>query len=64
MAAALAYIGLANYDRVFLVALGEGRLNQIGPLRGKHQVLRVLNFLTGLKAEGTTSLDRPAAASP
>ncbi len=58
VAAALAYIALSNYDRVFLVALGEGRLNQIGPLRGKQQVLRMLNFLSGLKAEGTTALEQ------
>ena len=56
VAAALAYIGLANYDRVFVAALGEGRLQQIGPLRGKHQALRLLDFLSGLKAEGTTLL--------
>ena len=47
LAAALAYIGLVNYDRVVLAAFGEGGLQTLGPLRGRHQVLRVLEFLAG-----------------
>jgi len=56
VAAALAYIALANYDRVVLGAFGERQLETLGPLRGKHQVLRALQFLAGLGADGGTVL--------
>ncbi|MFH0963195.1 MAG: DUF58 domain-containing protein [Planctomycetota bacterium] len=54
VAAALAYIALNNYDRVVLAAFSSARLNTIGPLRGKHDVLRMLDFLAGLSADGPT----------
>ena len=57
LAAALAYIGLVNYDRVVLAAFGEGGLETLGPLRGRHQTLRVLDFLAGLEARGEASLE-------
>lgn len=56
VAAALAYIGLANYDRVVLGAFAGGDLRLVGPVRGKHQVLRVLEFLASLEPEGETRL--------
>ena len=57
VAAALAYIALANYDRVVLGAFAGDRMDYVGPLRGKHQVLRVLDFLTGVEPEGATMLE-------
>jgi len=55
--AALAYIALANYDRVVLATMRDGRLDKLGPLRGRHQVLRMLDYLAGLSAEGDTDLE-------
>jgi len=55
--AALAYIALANYDRVILGAFVETGLETLGPLRGKHQVLRLLRFLADLEADGPTVLE-------
>ena len=57
VAAALAYIALANYDRVVLGAFGMDRLETLPPLRGKHQFLRILQFLAGLESAGITSLE-------
>ncbi len=57
VAAALAYIAMANYDRVILGAFGGDGLRLVGPLRGKHQILRVLDFLAALEADGPTSLE-------
>jgi len=57
VAAALAYIALANYDRVVLGAFGMDRLETLPPLRGKHQLLRILQFLAGLESAGITSLE-------
>ena len=57
VAAALAYIALCNYDRVVLGAFGEDRLEMLRPLRGKHQLLRVLRFLAEQKPEGATALE-------
>ncbi len=57
VAAALAYIAVANYDRVVVGAFGGEEMRLVGPLRGKHQILRVLDLLVGLEAEGHTALE-------
>jgi len=57
VAAALAYIALANYDRVVMGAFGRGTMATVGPLRGRHQVLRVLQFLADVRADGDTMLE-------
>ena len=54
VAAALAYIALNNYDRVVLAAFAGARMHTLGPLRGKRDTLRMLGFLSGLEAEGST----------
>ena len=54
VAAALAYIALNNYDRVVLAAFAGARMHTLGPLRGKRDTLRMLGFLAGLEAEGST----------
>ena len=56
VAAALAYIALCNYDRLVLSSFGQDRLETIGPLRGRRQVLRVLDFLAARKESGDTEL--------
>ena len=54
--AALSYIALSNYDRLVLGAFTGERLDTLGPLRGRHNFLRALEFLAALRAEGTTKL--------
>jgi len=58
LAAALAYIALAAGDRLTLTVLrGEAVAAQFGPARGRGHTLRLLQFLDGLQADGTTELD-------
>lgn len=57
VAAALAYIAICNYDRVVVTAFGPDRHQTLGPIRGKRQVLRMLQFLAEQKPEGATSLE-------
>ena len=56
VAAAIAYIGLVNYNRVTLCAFGE----QFGPeligVRGRHQISKVLNHLVDLEPAGAGNL--------
>ena len=59
LTAALAYIALANYDRVVLATVADGRFDKLGPLRGKHQLLRLLQFLADLEPKGETALSEP-----
>jgi uncharacterized protein (DUF58 family) len=55
-AAAIAYIGLINHDRVSLVAFSDGVIEEMPARRGKNQVWRSLHFLERLQAAGGTSL--------
>ena len=55
-AAAIAYIGLINHDRVSLVAFADGVIEEMPARRGKHQVWRSMHFLERLEASGGTSL--------
>ncbi|MGH2521044.1 MAG: DUF58 domain-containing protein [Anaerolineales bacterium] len=63
LAAALGHIALAAGDRLTLSALPspDGRAGheakQFGPARGGGHTLGLLQFLDGLRAEGTTELD-------
>ena len=57
VAAALAYIAICNYDRVVVTAFGPERQQTLGPIRGKRQVLRMLQFLAEQKPDGVTSLE-------
>ncbi len=56
IAAAFAYIGLTNLDRVWLGAIRGSAVQRVGPLQGRHQALTILNFLEHLTAEGDTDL--------
>lgn len=56
VAAALAYIGLVNLDRV-VVGCFSSRIRETLPaMRGRTQVWKLLRFLSGLHPEGTTRL--------
>jgi len=56
LCAALAYVGLANLDRVTIVGVSDGELVRMPPTRGKGRIFKVLNFLRELEASGTTEL--------
>ncbi|MGH6630239.1 MAG: DUF58 domain-containing protein, partial [Burkholderiales bacterium] len=55
-AAALAYIGLINHDRVSLVAFADGVVQELPARRGKNQLWRTLHFLDRVSPAGGTSL--------
>lgn len=56
LAAALAYVALANLDRVTVVAVSDGVDERLPPTRGKARIFKVFAFLRALRAEGTTDL--------
>ena len=58
-AAALGYIALANYDRVVMGRFTAGAPQMLPALRGKRNVMRVLDFLAKSTAEGAT--DTPSS---
>lgn len=53
VAAALAYIALADLDRVGIYAYSDELIDEMPMTRGKDRVLSVLRFLEGLKTSGT-----------
>ncbi len=54
--AALAYVGLANLDRVAVGVLGEALGDALPPARGKSHILPVLRFMEDVEARGRTAL--------
>lgn len=56
LCAALAYVGLANLDRVTIVAAGDRVLSRMPTTRGKGQIFKVFRFLNELEAETNTDL--------
>lgn len=54
--AALAYVGLANLDRVSIYPIGETLLDGMAPARGKARILPMLRFLEGVQPAGRTAL--------
>lgn len=56
VAAALAYVGLANLDRVSISLFSDGLQDRLAPARGKGRIFKVFDFLRGLTAGGTTDL--------
>jgi uncharacterized protein (DUF58 family) len=56
VAAALGYIGLANYDRVSVSAFASGLREALRTQRGRGGVLPFFAYLNRLQADGTTSL--------
>ena len=58
VAAALAYIGLANFDRVSLYAYADGLQSELAGLRGRRWMFKAIQFLTRLDANGASNLSR------
>ncbi len=56
LCAALSYVGLANLDRVTIVAAADGMVSRMPTTRGKGRIFKVFQFLRGLSPEGVTDL--------
>ena len=62
IAAALAYVGLANLDRISVVPFSSDTQPVVRPKRGRGAVLPILKFLEALEPHGSTSLLAAAEA--
>ena len=58
VAAALAYIGLLNLDRISVVGFADGVSEQVASKRGRNQIWRIFNFLERMQLSGETSLHK------
>ncbi len=56
LTAALAYIGLANLDRVCIVPFSSKVMGRMPPTRGKNQIFKVFNFIEGIEPGGVTNM--------
>ncbi|HEV8248025.1 MAG TPA: DUF58 domain-containing protein [Polyangiaceae bacterium] len=56
LCAALAYVGLANLDRVTVVGVTDGVISRMPTTRGKARIFKVFQFLRNLKPGGATDL--------
>ncbi len=56
LAAAVAYIGLINFDRVSLYAYANGLQSVLPGLRGRRFMSKVVEFLSSLECEGPNNL--------
>ena len=56
IAAALAYVGLANLDRVSIVTTSDRVMERMPETRGKARIFKAFRFLRAVGAEGTTDL--------
>jgi uncharacterized protein (DUF58 family) len=54
--AALAYVGLANLDRVSIVTTSDKTMQRMPETRGKARIFKAFRFLRTIEAEGTTDL--------
>ena len=54
--AALAYVGLANLDRVAIVSANDEISARMEPTRSKKRIFRVFRFLNEVEADGGTDL--------
>lgn len=57
VAAALAHIGFVNMDRVSLIAVAAGVMQELSSLRGKNQSWPAFEFLQRLECGGNTALE-------
>ena len=57
VAAALAYVGLANLDRVSLSSTTDKVMGRMPQTRGKARIFKVFRFLKELKPDGQTNLE-------
>jgi uncharacterized protein (DUF58 family) len=58
LCAALAYVGLANLDRVTLIAAHENGGSVMPSTRGKNRIFKVFQYLQQLEAAGATNLEQ------
>lgn len=56
LCAALAYVGLANLDRVAIVAAGDEIISRMESTRNKRRIFRIFQFLRRVDIEGMTDL--------
>jgi uncharacterized protein (DUF58 family) len=56
VAAALAYVGLANLDRVSIVTTNDRVMERMPETRGKARIFKAFRFLREVQAEGQTDL--------
>lgn len=56
LCAALAYVGLANLDRVTIVSIADEVVSRMPTTRGKARIFKVFRFLGELGADGQTDL--------
>jgi uncharacterized protein (DUF58 family) len=56
LAAALAYVGLANLDRIAIVTATDEISGRMPSTRGKARIFRIFRFLKGVTASGHTDL--------
>ncbi|MCO6436474.1 MAG: DUF58 domain-containing protein [Phycisphaerae bacterium] len=56
VAAAVAYIGLVNFDRVSLYGYSEGLMYELGGIRGRRMIAKVADFLQRVEYEGSSQL--------
>ncbi len=57
VAAALAYVGLANLDRVSIVSTSDKVMERMPQTRGKARIFKVFRFLKELEPAGHTNLE-------
>src|SRR3954463_7893388 len=62
VAAALAFIGLVNHDRVVLDTFADKLDGGLPSIRGRSQMWRVVQYLDGLRATGASHLTAAAKA--
>ncbi len=56
VAAALGYVGLVNYNRVTVAAMGQSLVAESGPLRGRRSLPKMLDFIQKLPCAGQSRL--------
>lgn len=56
VAAALCYIGLANLDRVNIIAYGDKVKSELPAQRGKGRIFKIFKFLSDVAPDGETNL--------
>lgn len=60
IAAAVAYIGLLNLDRVSIYTYGDGLRDELSGMRGRRSMRRVIDFLTSVTYDGPSDLAKSA----
>lgn len=60
IAAAIAYIGLVNYDRVSLYTCGDGLREELSGVRGRRLMFKVIEFLSRVECGSGGDFERTA----